>query len=83
MGIYGYVYGYHCILWVFMGIIMGMEIKIKLTPEIVNYLTKLDEFKGLWSADNLLTPEELKNLKKVATIESVASSTRIEGVRLT
>jgi len=62
---------------------MGMEIKVELTPEIVKLLTEVTEFKGKWSTGNVLPVAKLNNLKKVATIESVASSTRIEGVKLT
>jgi Fic family protein len=43
----------------------------------------LDEFKGRWEALGELAPERLTALKKIATIESVGSSTRIEGVKLT
>ena len=39
--------------------------------------------KGRWQAINTLSPDRLEVLKKVATIESIASSTRIEGVKLT
>ena len=53
-----------------------------LTPEILNLVAALDEFKGRWSALNTLTPESLRQLRRSATIESVGSSTRIEGSRL-
>lgn len=54
-----------------------------LTPEIVRLVGEIDEFKGAWQAVNRIAPERLATLRKVATIESVASSTRIEGVTLT
>jgi Fic family protein len=57
--------------------------KITITADILNLLSELDEFKGKWQAMNILSPERLKALKKVAIIESIASSTRIEGVKLT
>src|ERR1035437_6665353 len=56
--------------------------KIQLTPEILNLIAELDEFKGRWIATHSLAPERLASLKRVATIESVGSSTRIEGVKL-
>lgn len=56
---------------------------LEITPEILRLVAALDEFKGRWSALGNLTPERLTMLKRVATIESVASSTRIEGVQLT
>lgn len=55
---------------------------IKITPEILNLIAKIDEFKGEWKAIGNLTPERLDALKQVATIESIGSSTRIEGVKL-
>ncbi len=57
--------------------------KVTITNEILNLISELDEFKGRWQAINTLSPDRLKILKKSATIESVASSTRIEGVKLT
>lgn len=49
----------------------------------VRLLGAIDEFKGSWSALGMLAPDRLGSLKRVATIESVGSSTRIEGARLT
>jgi predicted HTH transcriptional regulator len=43
----------------------------------------IDEFKGVWRALVSLAPERLLALRRVVTIESVASSTRIEGSKLT
>jgi len=56
---------------------------IVITPELLNLLTEVDEFKGAWRALGILAPERLNALRHVATIESVGSSTRIEGSRLT
>lgn len=60
-----------------------MKYKIQLTPTILNLIAELDEFKGKWAATHSLAPDRLATLKQVATIESVGSSTRIEGVKLT
>ena len=57
--------------------------KPTITPEILNLIAEIDEFKGGWRVYQNLAPERLAVLKQVATIESVASSTRIEGVKLT
>lgn len=54
----------------------------KITPEILNLIAEIDEFKGSWKTLKVLTPERLASLKKVATIESIGSSTRIEGAKL-
>ena len=45
-------------------------------------IAEIDEFKGSWRALGTLAPERLSALRKVATIESIGSSTRIEGSRL-
>ncbi|MET3107942.1 Fic family protein [Oxalobacteraceae bacterium GrIS 2.11] len=56
---------------------------IQITPELLGLLSEIDEFKGAWRALGTLAPERLKALRHVATIESVGSSTRIEGSKLT
>lgn len=56
---------------------------ILITPELLALLSELDEFKGAWRALRTLAPERLKALRQVATIESIGSSTRIEGSKLT
>jgi Fic family protein len=56
---------------------------ILITPELLALLSELDEFKGAWRALGTLAPERLKALRQVATIESIGSSTRIEGSKLT
>lgn len=53
-----------------------------ITPEILGLIAEIDEFKGAWRALGTLAPERLSALRRVATIESIGSSTRIEGSRL-
>ncbi len=53
-----------------------------ITPEILNLIAEVDEFKGAWQQIGRLTPARLSALKRVATIESIGSSTRIEGAKL-
>jgi Fic family protein len=55
---------------------------VTITPEILALIARLDEFKGAWRAIGTLAPERLSALKRVATIESIGSSTRIEGSKL-
>ena len=55
---------------------------LQITPEILSLISTIDEFKGTWSALKTLAPERLLALRKVATIESIGSSTRIEGSQL-
>lgn len=54
-----------------------------ITPEILGLVARIDEFKGAWRALGTLAPARLSALRRVATIESIGSSTRIEGSRLT
>ena len=56
---------------------------LTITAEMLTLIAELDEFKGTWRAISTLAPERLAALRKVATIESIGSSTRIEGARLT
>src|SRR5271166_2820503 len=55
---------------------------IPITPEVLTLIAEIDEFKGAWRALGTLAPERLSALRRVATIESIGSSTRIEGSRL-
>ena len=55
---------------------------LQITPEILNLIAEIDEFKGAWQALRTLAPERLSALRRVATVESIGSSTRIEGSKL-
>jgi Fic family protein len=68
-----------------MGVLLGMALKTEtllITPEILQLIAEIDEFKGAWRALGTLAPDRLVALKRVATIESIGSSTRIEGSKL-
>lgn len=68
-----------------MGVLSGVVFvaeNIQITPEILSLISELDEFKGAWRALGTLAPDRLWALRRVATIESVGSSTRIEGSKL-
>lgn len=56
---------------------------LHITPQILSIIAAIDEFKGTWKVLGNLAPEQLTSLRKVATIESIGSSTRIEGSKLT
>src|SRR5262245_52843287 len=56
--------------------------RLEISPELLRRVSEIDEFKGSWQALGTLAPERLSALRRVATIESVGSSTRIEGARL-
>lgn len=55
---------------------------LHITAEILRLVAEIDEFKGAWRALGTIAPERLSALRRVATIESIGSSTRIEGSRL-
>ena len=55
---------------------------IKITSQMLAQIAELDEFKGAWTGFSSLRPEQLKALKRVSTIESIGSSNRIEGNKL-
>ena len=68
-----------------MGVYSGAMIDthtLLITPDILNLIAEIDEFKGAWRALGTLAPERLSALRRVATIESIGSSTRIEGSKL-
>lgn len=50
---------------------------IKITPELLCLIAEIDEFKGAWRALEPLATERLEALRRLATIESIGSSTRI------
>src|SRR5215813_7176756 len=54
----------------------------EITQEMLSLISEIDEFKGAWRALGTLAPERLSALRRVATIESIGSSTRIEGSKL-
>jgi len=56
--------------------------KLIITPDLLGYIGELDEFKGRWLEMGKPPPERLSELRRVATMESVGSSTRIEGAKL-
>ncbi len=60
-----------------------LPITLPITGEMLRLISDVDRYQGHWSAAQGLTPERLSGLRRMATIESVGSSTRIEGSKLT
>lgn len=54
-----------------------------ITPEVLKLIAEIDEFKGRWIMLKHLPADAMAGLRRVASIESIGSSTRIEGARLT
>ncbi len=68
-----------------MGVVLVPMIQshtVQISPEILKLIAGIDEFKGAWRSLGSLAPDRLLALCRVATIESIGSSTRIEGSRL-
>jgi hypothetical protein len=55
---------------------------IPITSEVPSLTAGSDVFKRAWRALGNLAPERLSALRRVATIESIGSSTHIEGSKL-
>ena len=57
---------------------------IVITPEMLNGIAEIDAFNGAWTGGAVkLSADDLRVMRRVATIESVGSSNRIEGNRMT
>jgi len=56
---------------------------LNVTQELLRIIAELDKFNATWEIHSSHNPEYLTHLRHVATIESIGSSTRIEGVKLT
>lgn len=57
---------------------------IIITPEMLNNIAEIDAFNGAWTGGAVrLSADDLRVMRRVATIESVGSSNRIEGNRMT
>ncbi len=59
-----------------------MDFSVTISPKTLQLIAQIDEFKGRWEALGAISRDHLTQLKKTATIESIASSTRIEGATL-
>jgi Fic family protein len=53
-----------------------------ITHEMLKLIAEIDEFKGEWRVFKGMSRDKLNRLRRTATIESVGSSTRIEGSEL-
>ena len=65
----------------------NMTAKLNFNSEVYQRLSQqlsvLDTFRGNWKARENQQGQYLKELRKIATVESTGSSTRIEGAKLT
>ena len=58
---------------------MFIPAPFEITPEILNLIAAIDEFKGAWKASKPLPTPRLAALKHTSTIAGYAASARIEG----
>lgn len=58
------------------------ESRIKITPEMLQKIARIDELKGLWKGSAKLNPHKLNQLKMSVIITSTGASTRIEGAQM-
>lgn len=56
---------------------------LKLSWRLLNIISQIDRFDASWSSMEKKEGASLKQLKTIATIQSVGASTRIEGSKLT
>ena len=66
---------------IFAGMVKGKTpaLKLRASHEVLQLIAEIDEFKGRWDALKTLSPERLRALRHVATIESIGSSTGIDA----
>jgi len=60
-----------------------LSFDFKTTQRIIKKIAFIDSFKGKWDGLEIKESTYLKELKRIATVESIGSSTRIEGATLT
>ena len=59
-----------------------LDFQSSVHQKINRLLSVIDTFKGSWKVLEQTKSSYLKELRKIATIESIGSSTRIEGATL-
>ena len=59
------------------------EFNLQLSWKILSSISKIDRFDASWSSIERLEGGNLRQLRHIATIQSVGASTRIEGAKMT
>lgn len=65
-----------------MNISQKISFDFQTTQRLINIISRIDLFKGSWTSVEIKENVYLKELRRIATIESIGSSTRIEGAAL-
>lgn len=58
------------------------DFSLKLTWEILSVISRIDRFDASWASMERLEGSNLRQLRHIATIQSVGASTRIEGSKM-
>src|SRR3990167_4480852 len=61
---------------------MDMHFETIINSDLLQMISEIEEFKGAWTFLSRIAPERLSSLRRIAAIESIGSSTRIEGSKL-
>jgi Fic family protein len=60
-----------------------MNIAIPLSPATLKIVSDLDHFRGSWAGGKLIPTERLERLESTSTVQSIAASCRMAGIRVT
>lgn len=60
-----------------------LQFDFSTTQKVIQQISRIDQFKGVWGNLGHEENRYLRELRKIATIQSIGSSTRIEGSTLT
>ena len=63
--------------------IQKLNFDFMINQRVMQLIAAIDEYRGKWNAVEKRANHYLKELRKIATIESIGSSTRIEGATMT
>lgn len=59
------------------------NLKLELSWSLIKIISQIDRFDASWSSVEKIEGQSLKQLKSIATIQSIGASTRIEGSKMT
>jgi len=59
-----------------------MDVKIPVNPEILKTISRIDQFRGVWAGGTSVLPEQLARMRETTRVQSVGSSCRIAGIRV-
>jgi Fic family protein len=68
--------------WVNLGGGFGVQFKLPVSQKILTEVAKFDRFQGIWSAQQSIPAERLRRIREAAHVQSVASSCRLAGIRV-